>query len=82
MRQLSHCIWGESKVGAPTTWGADWDYYGTADHIITTLCPTLCYILKVSIIIPLLPLVDEGETVAAPCTIAAHWAFQYCVEKY
>jgi len=32
--------WGLSKDRAPTTWGADWDYFGIANHIIITLYPS------------------------------------------
>ena len=50
MRQTSYCTWGASEVGAPTTWGADWDYYGTANYIIITLCSTPYCILKILIV--------------------------------
>ena len=26
--------WGWSKIIVPTTWGADWDYFSTANHVI------------------------------------------------
>ena len=25
---------GENEVVAPTTWGADWDYFDTANHVV------------------------------------------------
>jgi len=31
--------WGLSQVRAPTTWGADWDCFGTADRCHHTLYP-------------------------------------------
>jgi len=45
MRQLSYTIWGWSKDKIPTTWGASWDYCGTADcgtadHVVITLDPS------------------------------------------
>jgi len=51
MRQ-QHCRqWESSKNRAPTTWGADWDYFSTADCVIITLCPSPCCIQEVLIII-------------------------------
>jgi len=38
--QSSHNTWGRGKDIAPTTWGADWDSCGTADHIVITLDPS------------------------------------------
>ena len=34
----------------PTTWGTDWDYFGTADHRRHTLCPCPCIPEEASII--------------------------------
>ena len=34
----------------PTTWGADWDYFGTADRCRHTLYPCPCWLQKASII--------------------------------
>jgi len=45
--QTSHNTWGRSKDIAPTTWGADWDYYSAANHVVTTLCSSSRYILEV-----------------------------------
>jgi len=42
--------WGPSKNRASTIWGADWDYFGTADHIIITLYPSPCCIQETSIV--------------------------------
>jgi len=47
---MSHSTWGESKNRAPTTWGANWDYFGAANYVIITLSPSLYCILKVLII--------------------------------
>ena len=47
---MSHNIWGRGKDTTPTTWGADWDYYSTADHVVIILCPSLWCILEVSIV--------------------------------
>ena len=37
MRQISYRIWEWNKNIAPTIWGADWNYYGTADYVVITL---------------------------------------------
>ena len=50
MRKMSHSTWGESEVGAPTIWGADWNYFSIADCVIITLNSSLCCILEVSIV--------------------------------
>ena len=42
--------WKLSKNRAPTTWGANWDYFGTADHVIIILYPSPYCIHEVSII--------------------------------
>jgi len=42
--------WGLGQAVTPTTWGADWYYFGTADRWYHTLYPCLCYILKVSVV--------------------------------
>ena len=42
--------WGQSKDTAPTTWGTDWDYFRTANHIIIILCPSLCWRHEVLIV--------------------------------
>ena len=42
MMQMSYKTWGGNKDIASTTWGTDWDYYGTADHVVITLNPKLC----------------------------------------
>jgi len=42
--------WGPSKDRAPTTWDADWDYFGTANHIVITLYPSLCCIQEALIV--------------------------------
>ena len=34
----------------PTTWGADWDYFGAADHCRHTLYPCPCWLQEASII--------------------------------
>jgi len=34
--------WEPSKNRAFTTWGADWDYFGAANHVIITLYPSPC----------------------------------------
>jgi len=47
---MSYSTWGESKDRAPTTWGADWDYFSIADRVVIILSPSLCCILEVSII--------------------------------
>ena len=47
---MSHSIWGESEDRVPTTWGADWDYFGTADHVIITLGPSPHCILEVLLV--------------------------------
>ena len=43
-------IWRSGKNIVSTTWGTDWDSCSTANHVIITLDPSLCYILEVSII--------------------------------
>ena len=39
-----------SKDRASTTWGTDWDYFGTANHIIITLYPSPCCIQETLIV--------------------------------
>ena len=34
----------------PTTWGTDWDYFGTADHCHHTLYPYPCWFQEASIV--------------------------------
>jgi len=34
----------------PTTWGADWDYFGAADRRRHTLCPCPCIPEEASIV--------------------------------
>jgi len=41
---------GLSKNRIPTTWGADWDYFGVANHIVITLYPNPCCIQEISIV--------------------------------
>jgi len=41
---------GLSKNRAPTTWGADWDYFGVADYVVITIYPSLCYIQEILIV--------------------------------
>ena len=41
---------GRNEIVVPTTWGADWDYFSTADHHCHTLCPYPCCLQEVSII--------------------------------
>ena len=41
---------GRNEVVAPTTWGADWDYFSAANHHCYTLCPCLCCLQKTSIV--------------------------------
>ena len=42
--------WGQSKDIAPITWGTDWDYFSTADHIIIALCPSPYWRHEISIV--------------------------------
>jgi len=39
---------GRNEVMAPTIWGADWDYFGAADHYRHTLCLCPCCFQEVS----------------------------------
>ena len=39
-----------SKDRAPTIWGADWDYFGTANHIVIILYPSSCCIQEALIV--------------------------------
>jgi len=41
---------GRNEVVAPTTWGADWDYFGAADHCCHTLCPCPCCLQEALIV--------------------------------
>ena len=41
---------GRNEVVAPTTWGADWDYFGAADCCHHTLCPHPCCLQEALII--------------------------------
>ena len=41
---------GLGQAVAPTTWGADWYYFGAADHWHHALYPCPCYILEVSVV--------------------------------
>ena len=41
---------GKNKNTAPTTWGTDWDYFSTANHIVIVLCPSPCWKHEVSIV--------------------------------
>ena len=50
IRKMSHSTWGESEVGTPTIWGADWDYFSTANHVVITLNSSSCCILNILII--------------------------------
>jgi len=34
-----------------TTWDADWDNFGTADHTVIALDPSSCWIYKTLIVI-------------------------------
>ena len=34
--------WEKSKDIASAIWGANWDYFGIADHVIITLYSSLC----------------------------------------
>ena len=47
---MSYKTWIWSKNTTPATWGTDWDTYGTADHIIIALDPSLHCIQEVSIV--------------------------------
>jgi len=57
-KEIVHCTWGkqvikqweQSKNIAPTTWGTDWDYYSTANHVVIILDPGPCCIQKASIV--------------------------------
>ena len=51
---------GVSKATTPTTWGADWDYFGTADRCRHTLDPSPCCIQEVSIV-TVAPIRDLGN---------------------
>jgi len=42
--------WGLGQAVAPTTWGADWYYFGAADCWHHALYPCPCCILEVSVI--------------------------------
>ena len=42
--------WGLGEDVAPTTWGADWYYYGAANRCRHTLYPCPCWLQEVSII--------------------------------
>ena len=50
MREVSHIIWGKSNTSMPTTWGADWDSFGAANHTIIALDPSSCCIHEALII--------------------------------
>jgi len=42
--------WGLDQDIMPTTWGADWDYFGTADRCRHTLYPCPCWLQEASIV--------------------------------
>jgi len=42
--------WGKSKDKAPTIWGTNWDYFGTANYIVITLYPSSYWVHETSII--------------------------------
>jgi len=48
--QMSYKTWERGKDIASTTWGTDWDYYSTADHIAIIFDPKPYWIFKVSVI--------------------------------
>jgi len=50
MRQTSHRTWGWSKGIAPITWGADWDYCGTANPVVITPDSSPCCIHEALIV--------------------------------
>jgi len=47
---MSHSTWGESEDKVPTIWGADWNCFSAANHVVITLDPSPCCILEVSIV--------------------------------
>ena len=55
--------WGWSEDVASATWGTDWDYFSTADHIIITLYPSPCCIHEVSIVTGFVSRVNKGKEV-------------------
>ena len=56
--KIVYCIWGkwvikqweQSKNITSTIWGADWDYYSAANHIIITLNSSPCCIQELLIV--------------------------------
>jgi len=47
---MSYSIWEESKDRAPTIWGADWDYFDTADYVIIPLDLSPCCVFEASVV--------------------------------
>ena len=50
MREVSYTIWEKDNELMPTTWGADWDNFSTANCFIITLDPSKCWIHEAVIV--------------------------------